>query len=112
MQQKVAELEESYQDLEAQFNTASTLLDMDEQELVGPLRLCIYNHSASSRDPFAKKNNDKDHGRTNNANGKASEESNVEDQNNFSHIRVQPEAHMPKKGTHFNVMEQLLGDDT
>ncbi|KAK8715945.1 hypothetical protein V6N13_043269 [Hibiscus sabdariffa] len=49
-------------------------------------------------------NNDKNHGRMNNANGKASEESNVEDHNNFSHIRVQPEAHMPEKGTHFNTM--------
>ncbi|KAK8676518.1 hypothetical protein V6N13_142092 [Hibiscus sabdariffa] len=38
LQQEVAELEESYQDLEAQFNTASALLDMDERELIGPLR--------------------------------------------------------------------------
>ncbi|KAK8656714.1 hypothetical protein V6N13_098655 [Hibiscus sabdariffa] len=37
-EEKVAELEESYQDPEAQFNTASTLLDMDERELVDPLR--------------------------------------------------------------------------
>ncbi|KAK8671147.1 hypothetical protein V6N13_037752 [Hibiscus sabdariffa] len=94
---------------------------MDERELADPLRrarewvqnqekICIYNHSASSRDPFAKKKNDKDHGRTNNSNGKAPEELNVEDHNNFSHIRVQSKAHMSEKGTHFNVMGQLLGD--
>ncbi|KAK8686420.1 hypothetical protein V6N13_125445 [Hibiscus sabdariffa] len=34
---EVAELEEFYQDLEAQFNTASALLDMDERELADPL---------------------------------------------------------------------------
>ncbi|KAK8560683.1 hypothetical protein V6N13_003366 [Hibiscus sabdariffa] len=34
----VAELEESYQDPEAQFNIAPTLLDMDERELADPLR--------------------------------------------------------------------------
>ncbi|KAK9024949.1 hypothetical protein V6N11_064852 [Hibiscus sabdariffa] len=55
-------------------------------------------------DPFAKKNNDKNHERTNNANGKAPEESNVEDHNNIAHIQVQSEAHMPEKGTHFNTM--------
>ncbi|KAK8604224.1 hypothetical protein V6N13_099173 [Hibiscus sabdariffa] len=66
--------------------------------------ICIYNHSVSSRDPFTKKNNDKNHGGMNHANGKASEESNMEDQNNFSPIRVQPEAHMPKKDTHFNTL--------
>ncbi|KAK8669626.1 hypothetical protein V6N13_107051 [Hibiscus sabdariffa] len=37
LQQEVTELEESYQDLEVQFNTASALLDMDERELTGPL---------------------------------------------------------------------------
>ncbi|KAK9045881.1 hypothetical protein V6N11_051784 [Hibiscus sabdariffa] len=37
LQQKVAELEESYQDLGAQFNTTSALLDMDERELANPL---------------------------------------------------------------------------
>ncbi|KAK8670059.1 hypothetical protein V6N13_104823 [Hibiscus sabdariffa] len=56
------------------------------------------------KDPFAKKNNDKNHERTNNANGKAPEESNVEDHNNIAHIQVQSEAHMPEKGTHFNTM--------
>ncbi|KAK8568949.1 hypothetical protein V6N12_007482 [Hibiscus sabdariffa] len=34
---EVAKLEESYQDLEAQFNIASALLDMDGQELDDPL---------------------------------------------------------------------------
>ncbi|KAK8489890.1 hypothetical protein V6N13_093011 [Hibiscus sabdariffa] len=33
------ELEESYQDPEAQFNNASALLDMDDRELADPLRL-------------------------------------------------------------------------
>ncbi|KAK8708183.1 hypothetical protein V6N13_059228 [Hibiscus sabdariffa] len=66
--------------------------------------ICIYNHSTSSRDPFAKKNNDKDHGRTNNANGKAPEELNMEGHNNFDHIWVQPKAHMSEKGTHFSAM--------
>ncbi|KAK8604926.1 hypothetical protein V6N13_082389 [Hibiscus sabdariffa] len=66
--------------------------------------VCIYNHFASSWDPFAKKNNEKNHGGTNLANGKAPEESNMKDQKNFSHIWVQPEAHMLEKGTHFNTM--------
>ncbi|KAK8564994.1 hypothetical protein V6N13_020124 [Hibiscus sabdariffa] len=35
---EVVELEESYQDLEAQFNIASALLDMDGRELDDPLR--------------------------------------------------------------------------
>ncbi|KAK8665804.1 hypothetical protein V6N13_005966 [Hibiscus sabdariffa] len=35
---EVADLKESYQDLEAEFNAASALLDMDEQKLTGPLR--------------------------------------------------------------------------
>ncbi|KAK8563805.1 hypothetical protein V6N12_035941 [Hibiscus sabdariffa] len=38
LQQEVADLKESYQDLEAEFNAASALLDMDEQKLTGPLR--------------------------------------------------------------------------
>ncbi|KAK8669399.1 hypothetical protein V6N13_106830 [Hibiscus sabdariffa] len=85
----------------SQLHDGDNGVDKDDS---GAVEICIYNHSASSRDPFAKKNNDKNHGRTNNANGKAPEESNVEDHNNFSHIRVQSEAHMQEKGTNFNAM--------
>ncbi|KAK8665224.1 hypothetical protein V6N13_005397 [Hibiscus sabdariffa] len=125
-EEEVVELKESYQDLEAQFNIASALLDMDGRELDDPFRhvgdwtqnqaksikknrawtkkATIHILVLAQQDPFAKKNNDKNHGGTNHANGKAPEESNMEDQNNFSYIRVQPEAHIPEKGTHFNTM--------